>query len=447
MKFDNIIIGGGVAGLTCAIRCAQAGLKTAVIAAGQSALHFSSGSIDVLSRLPNGTATHYPFDEFDTLAHQSPQHPYSKLGADITRQAIDWYQQTMTNIGIELHHQAHDCNHLRITPMGTFKATWLSQATVHPFPMFDPAQALRRIALVTIDGFRDFQPQLAADNLRLLPHFANVDITTATIALPDAELMQRNPCEYRSIDISRVLVDENTLQRFALAMRNTIGEADLVVLPAVFGNGTGIKVIKKLEQLTGYTVCEIPTMPPSLLGIRLEDAMKSYYKSLGGLILAGDEVTHGEFENNQLQRIFTRHHGDMPLVANHYLLASGSFFSRGLHAERHHIEEAIFGLDIAPLASTNHQHWYQPQFFSDQPHQFLGMGVETNQQLQPSLNGNVITNLYCAGAILAHYNPVFEGSGSGVAISTGFHAAQSMIALHDKHSSTAIFPSLAEGNI
>ena len=137
----------------------------------------------------------------------------------------------------------------------------------------------------------------------------------------------------------------------------------------------------------------------------------------------------------------------MPLVANHYLLASGSFFSRGLHAERHHIEEAIFGLDIAPLASTNHQHWYQPQFFSDQPHQFLGMGVETNQQLQPSLNGNVITNLYCAGAILAHYNPVFEGSGSGVAISTGFHAAQSMIALHDKHTSTAIFPSLAEGNI
>ncbi len=54
-----------------------------------------------------------------------------------------------------------------------------------------------------------------------------------------------------------------------------IGETDLVVLPAVFGNGTGIKVIKKLEQLTGYQLCEIPTMPPSLLGIRLEDAMKS----------------------------------------------------------------------------------------------------------------------------------------------------------------------------
>lgn len=447
MKFDNIIIGGGVAGLTCAIRCAQAGLKTAVIAAGQSALHFSSGSIDVLSRLPSGTVTYYPFNEFDTLTNQSPNHPYSKLGVDVTRQAIDWYQQTMTNIGIELHHQQDNCNHLRITPMGTFKATWLSQSTVHPFPMFEPAKDLRKIALVTIDGFRDFQPQLAADNLRLLPQFANVEITTAAVSLPDVELMQRNPCEYRSIDISRVLADDNKLQRFASAMKNAIGATDLVVLPAVFGNGTGIKAIKKLEQLTGYQLCEIPTMPPSLLGIRLEDAMKSYYKSLGGLILAGDEVIHGEFKNNQLQRIFTRHHGDMPLIANHYLLASGSFFSRGLHAERHHIEEAIFGLDIAPLASTNHQHWYQSQFFSAQPHQFLGMGVETNQYLQPSLNGNTITNLYCAGAILAHYNPIFEGSGSGVAISTGFHAAQSMIALHGNHTSTAIFPSLAGSNI
>ncbi|KJG55941.1 glycerol-3-phosphate dehydrogenase [Photobacterium kishitanii] len=447
MKFDNIIIGGGVAGLTCAIRCAQAGLKTAVIAAGQSALHFSSGSIDVLSRLPTGAVTHYPFNEFETLANQSPDHPYSKLGVDVTHQAIDWYQQTMKNIGIELHHQPDDCNHLRITPMGTFKATWLSQSTVHPFPMFEPAKALHKIALVTIDGFRDFQPQLAADNLRLLPQFANVEITTAAVALPNVELMQRNPCEYRSIDISRVLADDNKLQRFASAMKNAIGETDLVVLPAVFGNGTGIKVIKKLEQLTGYQLCEIPTMPPSLLGIRLEDAMKSYYKSLGGLILAGDEVTHGEFENNQLQRIFTRHHGDMPLMANNYLLASGSFFSRGLHAERHHIEEAIFGLDIAPLISTNHQHWYQSQFFSEQPHQFLAMGVETNQHLQPSLNGNTITNLYCAGAILAHYNPIFEGSGSGVAISTGYHAALSMIALRDNYASSAIFPSLAEGNI
>ena len=67
MKFDSIIIGGGVAGLSCAIRCAEAGMKTAVIAAGQSALHFSSGSVDVLSRQPNGEAVDAPFAAFASL--------------------------------------------------------------------------------------------------------------------------------------------------------------------------------------------------------------------------------------------------------------------------------------------------------------------------------------------------------------------------------------------
>ncbi|MGM9620222.1 MAG: FAD-binding protein, partial [Bacteroidaceae bacterium] len=48
MKFDNIIIGGGLSGLLCGIALAREGCHVAVIAAGQSTLHFSSGSFDML---------------------------------------------------------------------------------------------------------------------------------------------------------------------------------------------------------------------------------------------------------------------------------------------------------------------------------------------------------------------------------------------------------------
>ena len=42
MKHDCLVIGGGLAGLTAGIRCAEAGLKVAVISAGECALTFAS---------------------------------------------------------------------------------------------------------------------------------------------------------------------------------------------------------------------------------------------------------------------------------------------------------------------------------------------------------------------------------------------------------------------
>ena len=67
--------------MACGIRLAEAGQKCAIVSQGQSALHFSSGSFDLLGRLPDGQAVTDPLAGIAALEESDPQHPYALIGA------------------------------------------------------------------------------------------------------------------------------------------------------------------------------------------------------------------------------------------------------------------------------------------------------------------------------------------------------------------------------
>ena len=73
MRYDTVIIGGGLSALLCGIELARNGKKAAIVTTGHSSLHFSSGSFG----LYNGAE---PLKAVESLTES---HPYSKLGEDI----------------------------------------------------------------------------------------------------------------------------------------------------------------------------------------------------------------------------------------------------------------------------------------------------------------------------------------------------------------------------
>ncbi len=146
MKFDTVIVGGGLAGLLCGIKLTQQGLRCAIVTRGQSALHFSSGSLDLLGAL--------------TLADLPPEHPYRLTGAENMARFACEAEHLLSTCGARMQGDAEQ-NHLRVTPLGTLRAAWLSPEEVPVAPI-----TAARVLVVGIGGFLDFQPHLAAASLK-----------------------------------------------------------------------------------------------------------------------------------------------------------------------------------------------------------------------------------------------------------------------------------------
>ncbi|WP_447838816.1 glycerol-3-phosphate dehydrogenase subunit GlpB [Aeromonas salmonicida] len=418
MKFDSIVIGGGMAGLSAALRLAEAGQKTLLMASGQSALHFSSGSIDLLESEGDPRAA------LPAFMAEHPDHPYSKVGLTNIEASLADLQRHCHEQGLPLFRQ--ETNHQRLTPIGTLKSTWLSP---HTCACQTDAPAPDAILLATLEGFRDFHPALAAANLATHPRFAHCRIMTGEIRLPQLAEFSRNPHEFRSADIARLFDKQkgdqpDLLADLAREICRMVHESSdpgcrHVVLPACLSLGLVGPRLAELEKRTGCTIKEVATMPPSLIGMRMQEALKRRFQALGGTFLTSERVLGGRYEGDKVLGVHSQNGDDQLFEADHFVLASGSFFSRGLESRLRGIREPIFDADVLSLEERDA--WAGRRLFDHHP--FMGFGVKTDDMLRVMRSGKPLTNLYGAGSVLAHYDPIKEGSGSGVAVATGWQAA------------------------
>ena len=402
MKFDTIIIGGGLCGLTAGIELSRKGQKCLIVSSGQSALHFFSGSFELCSLSDN---------PYDAMSSFDETHPYSRIGIERVRDLAAEVKPFFKEVGITLK-GAKDANHWRITPLGILKRAWLTMDEYATIPSDGKGQ-WKKVALLNIDGFLDFHPSCIAGGLSEI----GIDTVVKIISMPELERLRNNPTEMRSTNIAKTLTGD-LINVMAARINEYAKDVDAVFMPAVVGLD-GCSEVVRLKEYVDRPLHFISTLPPSVPGIRLQLMLKRHFQKLGGIYMLGDSVTGGEFEGGRLKAITTRNHGESRFEADNFILASGSLFSKGLVSDMDVVREPVFGLDVDFL--TGRSLWYNKNMFDTQP--YMSFGVSVGKDFHVLRNGAEVDNLYAAGAVLSGANALKEGSGAGVSILTALHVS------------------------
>jgi glycerol-3-phosphate dehydrogenase len=412
MEFDVVAIGMGLAGLVAAWRLAMRGLRVAVIAKGMGSLFFSSGCIDLLG-YHNGEQVISPMEKIEILKATTQNHPYNRFQQSDFTQVFAQFAELCAQAGMPMAGGIQH-NWLLPTAIGASRPTSLVPSTMSAGDL----HSKQSILVVGIKNFFDFFPGLISENL------IHLDI----------------PCKSGEIEIPRTGKDQNWNARrlansfeekpFLHTVRQQLFKLleklkpflpERIALPAVLGTNPSQGIFNELQAEVGIPLCEIPTLPPSIPGIRLHKVLTQKINENGGTIINGAQVVSAESNCRKITRIFSEAAaGFVEFQAKEYILATGGILGGGISRSfGENYKEPIFNL---PITTRNQQRELaNPSLPFMAPQAFLPAGITTNACFQPiDEQGEILfDNLHCIGLNLYGVDPVNELSGEGVALMTG----------------------------
>jgi glycerol-3-phosphate dehydrogenase subunit B len=417
-NYDTIVIGTGLAGLTTACHLARAGQKTLLVGYGGGALLLASGCIDVLGYQPadsNEPVTR-PLDNLDAFLTQNPDHPYHWVGKETIETGLHAFLQ-LVNQGALEYQGSPAQNWLLPSAAGAVHPTCLAPASfIHG--------AVDQSTRTLIVGFRelcDFYPALISENLNAQNLPTKTTAVSINLPAPLAGNMNVTPMElahaFEKPDFRRQVVD---------TVKGHSKGYSRIGFPAVLGHTQHAEVLADLQQRLDKTVFEINTLPPSVPGRRLFDALGRVLRAAGGRIILGSKVVNGVIEKGRVSHINIETASRLKaLKADTFVLATGGLFGGGLQTDAAgRVWETIFNLPIT--ADPNRHHWFTRSFFSSQGQPVTQYGVQVNQTFNPT-NGSgtpLAKNLYVAGAALAGAEWTRGRTGNGIAVTTAAAVAK-----------------------
>lgn len=417
MKADVAVIGSGLAALVAARTLQQAGRTPVLVWPGLSSLYFVYATVDVLGYVDATTSepVAQPGAGVERLIAAHPDHPYARAGQRALEEGTALLLQWLGQAGFRWQGSLAR-NLLLPTAIGTPKPSCL-------VPNSMAAGDLQRdepIILCGFEGYQDFVPELAASNLSRWWHRGDQAVRAARIALPGFEPGRL----FTSIDIARRFEDAAFRREVVERLRAVVKtDGARIGVPAVLGLTHDTEVHARFQTELGCPVFEVPTMPPSVLGLRLFDRLRKHLQETGVEMIWAAPAHAADVSEGRCQRVFLKSAGrEQPVEARAYILALEDAVDGALRAGVHTMQDPFFHRTLEHSAVPTER--TDESLFNPQP--FARVGYPVSDRLQPidDQGRPLASNVFIAGGAIAGYDPAGTKSRGGLAIATGYRAAK-----------------------
>ena len=408
-RADVVVIGAGLSGLSCAAELAERGARVFLAAKGMATTHWTHGGLDVAA--PRGARTSR--QGIERLARLDG-HPFATLRGDIDA-AVDGHLARIAAAGLPHIGSLDD----RLVPIPT------AIGALRPAAILPAAQAAAAapwgsegLLLVGFGRFRDAWAPYAARNLR----HAQWREGPGTIEAVEVELPGLEGRHNIAPQVLARLFDDPGWRGRALSAVAAVlpPGAGRIGLPAVLGLDAHADVLTDAERVLGHRVFEMASLPPSVPGVRLFEALRRRVVGAGGRIQVGFDVVRVERSGRRIVAVHTEAASrTLRLAADAFVLATGGIAGAGIRALHDGtLVERVFGL---PVTAPPREIW-----FSDdplRPHPLEAAGIEVGDDLAP----DEVENVRVIGSGLPGMHYLDERCGDGVALASAHRAASSLV--------------------
>ena len=419
MKTDVAVIGTGLAALAAARTVQQSGRQVVLVWPGLSSLYFLFATVDVMGYATASASEPIkdPAEAVARLIAKEPMHPYARAGMNAVEASIglmlEWFKQA----GLAWE-GALNRNFLLPTATGTPKPCCLAPASMTAGDLNRP----QPIVLCGFTGYQDFAPEFAASNLKR--QWGGADVSAVRVTAPGYGPDRL----FTSIDLARSFQDAAFRDAVAAQLRDHVsGDGVRVGVPGVLGLTTANETFAAFQRAVGHPVFEIPTVPPSVIALRLFDRLRKHLQEAGIEIIWAAPAHAADVIDGRCRSIGLKAAGrELPVEAAAYVLALEDWVDGAFRAGVHTVRDPFFHQPIdwnkVPTDRT------AESLFASQP--FEEVGYALTDRLQPAdENGKPLArNVFCAGGAMARYDPSGTKSRGGMAIATGYRAAQEALA-------------------